>query len=912
MTAISPSPGQIRAQVEAIRERLPRKPVIALVSRGRWDGPPWIETAREKIEVFQGDSVLEIREKLSARGDDAGPMVLITAVPEHELGADVLARVARGRLIQVEPWQIVRDLFRARYVDPRLKEDSWIAEALLEHVPQGGYPPVPTGVLDAETVWRHLLGEGLGLGTGRPDLITLLTWTTDEGHLARYEKASDALRAGVRRWFAQGGGGAAAAVLDCVDAGYAAEAVSVGLACEVVFAPGAATEPLLREAAVRLERCTGHRPLERDAARGWAEASKTVLRALRSKGETLLARRFVEAADRLLKEIRADSFAYLSSVSLVGFDARRSRYAHELLALLGAKSLDPTNGLLEAGSSVMSHDEASLQPEKAEKVEMSLRLVQWLKSDKAKGGALPASLSEAARTYAVEAGFADWARRTVGAGDPLQELSAAYSRLLSRATDVREDQNRRFAELFEEWSTTSPVTSKEDGVLPVEGVLDAVVAPLALKSPVLLLVIDGMSYGVFRELLEDLLHQGWFELKDTGAPSASSRPVVATVPTTTDVSRTSLLCGRLTQGSSTDEKQGFAAHSGLRGASSSRRGPILFHKGELIAEDGVDLSPSVRDEIASGDRTVIGVVLNAVDDHLSSADQVVIRWTTRSIRLLPGLLQAAREGERVVVLASDHGHVLEAGSELRRHDQGDRWRVHEGDPGAGEVVLRGSRVAAGSGDSVVAAWSERLRYGSRKNGYHGGATPQEVVVPLAVLSASAFEADRIEGWEPAATEYPAWWEIRSQEVAAPKRQIQPSSPAERKGKPAPKGQGSLFSDLPLPSPGAGAADDWLTRVFESPTFAVQKKLAGRVLPSEDLVRQFLSILDQRGGKMTREALARHLGQPSIRIGGLVAAMQRLLNVDGYPVLSLDDASGTVELNASLLAAQFELSKGRGR
>jgi hypothetical protein len=38
-------------------------------------------------------------------------------------------------------------------------------------------------------------------------------------------------------------------------------------------------------------------------------------------------------------------------------------------------------------------------------------------------------------------------------------------------------------------------------------------------------------------------------------------------------------------------------------------------------------------------------------------------------------------------------------------------------------------------------------------------------------------------------------------------------------------------------------------------------------------------------------------------------MRRILNVDGYPVLSVDDTSGSVVLNRQLLEVQFEISQG---
>ena len=58
--------------------------------------------------------------------------------------------------------------------------------------------------------------------------------------------------------------------------------------------------------------------------------------------------------------------------------------------------------------------------------------------------------------------------------------------------------------------------------------------------------------------------------------------------------------------------------------------------------------------------------------------------------------------------------------------------------------------------------------------------------------------------------------------------------------------------------------------------------------------------------MTSVALARELQFPTLRLPGLLAKMQRILNVDGYPVLSRDDASDTVELNRDLLLKQFDL------
>lgn len=58
----------------------------------------------------------------------------------------------------------------------------------------------------------------------------------------------------------------------------------------------------------------------------------------------------------------------------------------------------------------------------------------------------------------------------------------------------------------------------------------------------------------------------------------------------------------------------------------------------------------------------------------------------------------------------------------------------------------------------------------------------------------------------------------------------------------------------------------------------------------------------------KPAFAQRLAVPPIRIDGFLASLQRILNVDGYPVLT-SDASQTIRLNLMLLREQFELSEG---
>ena len=252
-------------------------------------------------------------------------------------------------------------------------------------------------------------------------------------------------------------------------------------------------------------------------------------------------------------------------------------------------------------------------------------------------------------------------------GDLSVPVSRAFSALANLAMTRREAANHSFAESLKVWNETASPTSAE---IPVEQVIDRVLAPLAQHAPVLLLVVDGLSLPVLEELESDVLRLGWSRLRP--AVGSWMGVAVAALPTVTEVSRASLLAGRLCTGTQAKERATFAAHEGLafRTRSSS---PSLFHKGEL--SDGLALAPTVRAAVGDPTQRVVGVVYNAIDDQLDGADQVHVRWTLEDLRLLPALLHEARGAGRVIVLTADHGHVLEWGTTQRAGSGSDRWRL---------------------------------------------------------------------------------------------------------------------------------------------------------------------------------------------------------------------------------------------
>ena len=143
----APSLAQVRAQVQSIREKFQKARAIA-ISLPALDAalpvPATLRIGSEELPVFSSDSVLALRDRLVDLPDYGPPLVVLTDLPEPELGNDLLARFAHRRVYAIEPWQLVKDRFRAKNVDPRLTtHHAWVARALLDAEPEERYPPVP-------------------------------------------------------------------------------------------------------------------------------------------------------------------------------------------------------------------------------------------------------------------------------------------------------------------------------------------------------------------------------------------------------------------------------------------------------------------------------------------------------------------------------------------------------------------------------------------------------------------------------------------------------------------------------------------------------------------------------------------------------------------------------------------------
>lgn len=882
---MTPSVQEIRAQINAILERDADARIVAMHAAAKSEWPANVAVEKQTYQIAWCESPLELRLALRQARDHG--LVLLTPLTEKDLGADVLARLSRAKIFRVHQWEIVRSAFRAKSIDGRLSGFGWMADALIERMPVQGYSPVPAGILDADTAWRALLQVTLGIDSARPDVEDLLVWTLQGDASAQWSSLTDSVQQGLVGWLGAAAGYAADLILGVVAAGHCADAVPLGLVAEILVSedsPGAG----LAAAAARVERYTGGRRVDQKTGRRWADAAKRVIReAGAEQARAVLAR-----ADRLLADLYLTDFAGMSGALPSGLEARLSAFAEGLQQALANKDAQSLAALERLADDAGQHALASQAKDRIDRIAMAVRLVRWWMDVKPSIG----DLQGAVQHYVSHSAFVDLARLHLLGGDQLGLLAAAFEALTNQTRRSREQQNETFAKALKTWNETRSTT---DGVVPVEEIVERVVAPLSDAAPVLLLVMDGLSLAVFDELFDDLTAVGWDLITPTSSTWCGA--AIAALPTVTDISRASLFVGRLTRGGQQAEKTGFAQHPAM--LRRSRSVAKLFHKGELM--DGATLAPELSEALSSGGPRVVAAVYNAIDDQLDGSNQIHMKWTLDRLRMLAPLLYAARAAGRIVVLTADHGHVLDHDTtQAASSDGGDRWRPKDGALREGEITFDAGRVLTPTGETrVTVPWSEKLRYGTRKNGYHGGASPQEVLVPLCVFVPSGIA---VAGWTRTGVVRPDWWDTASQEVVA---EVQRPPVRRAASKVAPTKEAPQADWLTaVEAPREPTARDWTLVLIESSTYRSQKSLAARVAPQDDMIRRLLDALGERGGKLSKAALANRLSMPMSRVSGFISAAQRILNVDQSPILKFDERSGAVELNRELLDRQFELRK----
>jgi hypothetical protein len=848
---------QLAAHVGLALEKSREPALFAYAWSADWPVSDTLNAGGKVLPVRRCESVLAVREAL---GEIEKPAVLLVSCPETTLGVDVLGRIFRHRLLHVDRWQMVMERLGVKQVDPRLYAIPWMADALVGAAPERRLGAA--GALAYDDALKMCLARVFKLGEFELDAAQLLDCC--ERQSAAWADQPADRRALFRQFLGEKLGGIAHALIGATETGNGPLVLAMGLVCEVLFHPAATGVAEIRDARVRLEpRLGGLRLSESDGAR-WSELATQIVRRREDSGRQDALR----LAFALLRELGIESKASLSDHLPEALDQRLEALGD---CLRNAMRSPAQSAEVEvAAKAVLAHRLVPTGHPGPDIARMVARLVRRLVDA---AGSSPAG--DPIADYLAHGAWEDWARRALRGARP-ESLARAVTKLLDRLAERRAEADQGFATRV---AQAAAHDSMIPGLLPIESVLTQCVAPLTALHPIVWIVLDGMSWDVYLALAKTLSAHGWEAWKPLDAPIS----VLATVPSVTECSRTSLLTGSLQRGTATLEKKVFEAHPALKRHSRQDHPPVLLHKAEM--DDGRQLAPEAARLLSDTKQSVVGIVINAIDDALAKSEQVRIDWELDSIPLLAAVMHQARLAGRVVILSSDHGHVLERQAEYRRHGESERWRPAAGEPGDGEIRVTGPRVRALVGTDVIVPWTESLRYAAKKNGYHGGATRQELLVPLGIWTAGVVLGD---GYTQFLLQAPDWWhgDARArveQPIARPARQTP---------------QPDLFA-APRPT-------GWIESLLASATFERQREKMGRVAIDDARVRTLLVHIDAQGGRSSLEQLARAIEAPPLRMRGVISTLQRMLNVEGFPVVSMEQSTGAVTLDLALLKAQFEL------
>ncbi|HEY0696451.1 MAG TPA: BREX-2 system phosphatase PglZ, partial [Micromonospora sp.] len=837
-------------------------------------------------------------------------LVLLTDLTDAELGDGLLAHVSRQTTRSVDPWDLVRQAFGGQVpIDQTLtRTGRWLADALTELAPVNGWPPPSGTIVTRDHALRHLAGAVLNLDPDELDGAGLLQWSTDAPAQLRYADLPGDWVRGIADYLVEAAGPVAVPVLAAVRAGNGVDAIPLGLLAGVLWSRNGGRERPEVEVAVgrtRLEPRFGGTRLNDTQATAFADAAEAwIYRALDGDDPVRHeAHRMLRRAEEIAAEIDLTERLAASALLPTGFTQRMRAFGAAVRLAL------PPNGvglavpdLIEQAQDRLAEVEAhrSADRSRVETARMAVRLLRWLAVP---DGPTPATLLDAVHRQVRADGWVDRARLDIFAGDIEPRVAEAY-RALHAAVDARRARHdQQFAELLQDAMSAE----REPGaLLRVEDVLDRVVRPVLDNGrQVLLLVLDGMGTAAGIEIADSLSRPGvWTELTPAGGARTG---VLAALPTVTMVNRYSLFGGRIGVGDRNAELRVFRDRF---------PGSVLLHKADLRTPAGLAVDPEVAAAIADLAVPMVAAVINTIDDALDRSDPGTIEWSTDTVNGLRHLLALAQD--RVVVLLSDHGHVVDRGAEavLRPSDSTEnRWRPAGGVPGDGELLFSGHRVALGDG-RVILPWREELRYGPRKAGYHGGASPAEVVIPLLIFAAQ--DESAVPGWSGAPVASPDWWREPLRQVSAapaggPAVATDPRSTAGKARRYRPERQNESLFELAarepaVPAPVAPTPADrgaaLAGSLLVSPVY-LDRRGSRAVIPDER-VAAMVAVLVSGNGRATLETLATRAEVPAHRISTTFTALRKLLQVEGYPVLSLDADGRTAKLDIPLLVEQFGL------
>lgn len=873
---------------------------------------------------------LELRRALVAPRSEA--LLALVDYDAAPLPLDLAARLARGEVRVVSSESRLRRHLGVRWIHPEVQRLRGLCEALLADDTRATSAS-PSAQLDPDLAWRLVLSSRCGLS--REVAFTLrrllehLATRAPEPRWTSWMRDNPELRGPFEAWLARTVDPIAPALWSHWEEGLGRPVAALTFALGPV-APKIATDVLLRtlvrawlnKVSSRLGQSVGG---DTAALARWGACETSLRDALKlSHGRTLDA--LLRDVDALVRDDATEPQvrdALSSSPSLgLAWDASLHRFAAALDACLAESSRERHLSAVSAFEQLRAHRNADANTRVIDRARAALRLLAWRSArpdlDHLRTSGAPWEMAVAlARDYVSQGGFVDLARRDVRGSDD-GAFGRSCAAVEAAADRLRDDDDQRFSASLKHWVDGG---RRGDHVVPIERALDAFGATFlegAESRRLLVVLLDGAAWPNLAELLldlEDRHHHGVLRWQPTcNSASVFVAPVLAALPTITKVSRAAFFAGAVPEpgerpDTGNDPKR-FASHKRLREVMTAEAPKLV------LEHDTPHVSEDLRAAVRSG-RRAVGVVFNAIDDQLHGSQQIAVRYTAETIKPLVELLDLARVANRAVLFASDHGHVsaarLQSVSTSREEGEGRcRYLDDDAAPDAGEVVITGAGVwTPRKGQRLALRTRETEAMGStRGNGLHGGATLAEVVCPTVLVASDALATaagveDRPLEVQPLPR--PAWWDL--QWSAAPRRSV--VSAATLPVQPTlPLVSVARIDSAPVkPVDAAPKATTALGRaILTAETFKSLPEHKRRLLLSH--VVPIVELLLQHGGQLSPAAVVRGIGiLTSGRAENIVAAASEILNIDAYPVLTIDAMTDRVRLDDALLRELLDVKEG---
>ena len=334
-----------------------------------------------------------------------------------------------------------------------------------------------------------------------------------------------------------------------------------------------------------------------------------------------------------------------------------------------------------------------------------------------------------------------WYNFDPDAADPRPGLDKLILKAEQRYTEVGSQLAKAFVTQFS--TAKHPIT----GLLRQVQVFETQVKPYLGKGKTAYVWVDALRFEMARELADVLKSDFHLTL----------HPALATIPTITEIGMASLV-PRADQGVKVlpvgNGKLGLEVAGTVLKDRKDRIAHLKAHAGVSVYDAKLDdLLPKPSKKVRDGILGVDLVLITSQEiDELCEADNI-----TQARRQMDGVLNDLRRGFRVladlkvktIVLAADHGHLFgeEVGDDMKIEAPGGdtadlHRRVWVGVGGTSEAsYLRTSLKSLGVESDLDMATPWTLACFKSKGGarayFHGGLSPQELIIPVVVMSPTA-------------------------------------------------------------------------------------------------------------------------------------------------------------------------------